>query len=302
MGQLVIKKASWLESHAKQLVIWGPIAAVQASTLVGLGYFYQRLNALETNETPPQSPSVLAVSTLQDVKPPTLVRTSRIPLPPPPGAPAAVGIPVAMNSPAVINFMRVGQDFSAVTATKPVAVTKSVTQKAAPIAKPVVKPVAVVKPSDDELVAQANRAEIVSKPEVSKIGFEVAPSVQADVAVADTSVIDPVVIPEEIPRGKPLPVGIVVWVYLGELREQGWHGQRLHIASDSGLPTVGQQYRTQKIHGIYDQPYGSRTMGGFQKGDMVKILDVRHEANLGVWAQVRKVSAVGKPGCVTCTQ
>lgn len=292
MGQLVIKKASWLESHAKQLVIWGPVAAVQASTLVGLGYFYQRLNALETNEIPQQSPSVLAVSTLQDVKPPTLVRTSRIPLPPPPAAPAVVSIPVAMNSPAVINFMRVGQDFSAVTATKPVAVTKNVTQKAASVAKPVVTPVAVAKPSDEERVAQANLAKIPSKPEANEIGFE----------VADTRVIDPVVIPEEMPRGKPLPVGIVAWVYLGELREQGWHGQRLHIASDSGLPAVGEQYRTQKIHGIYDQPYGSRTMGGFQKGDMVKILDVRHEANFGVWAQVRKVSAVGKPGCVTCTQ
>ncbi len=293
MGQLVIKKASWLESHAKQLVIWGPIAAVQASTLVGLGYFSQRLNALEANETPqPHAPSVLAVSTLQDVKPPTLVRASRIPLPPPPAAPAVVSIPVAMHSPAVIDFMRVGQDFSAVTTTKPVAVKKNVTQKTAQVAKPVVKPVAVVKSSDEERVVQANLAKIPSKPEANEIDFK----------VADTRVIDPVVIPEEIPRGKPLPVGIVAWVYLGELREQGWHGQRLHIASDSGLPVVGEQYRTQKIHGIYDQPYGSRTMGGFQKGDMVKILDVRHEANFGVWAQVRKVSAVGKPGCVTCTQ
>lgn len=292
MGQLVIKKVSWWESHAKQLVIWGPIAAVQASTLAGLGYFYQRLSVLEANEVLPPSSSVLS-STLQDVKPIRVVHTSRVPLPPPPAPTPVVRIPATLNNPAVIDFMRVGQDFSAVSVKRPAMVT----QKTVLISKPAVKKVKAVKPSDDERVAQANRSEILRKQEPIDTSLQLAPSFQVNVKPVAS-----VVIPYEVPRGQPLPVGIVAWVYLGELREKGWHGQRLHIASHSGLPVIGEQYRTQKIHGIYDQPYGSRTMGGFQKGDMVEILDVRHEANFGVWAEVRKVRSVGKPGCVTCTQ
>ncbi|WGZ93471.1 MAG: hypothetical protein QJT81_16935 [Candidatus Thiothrix putei] len=290
MAQLIIKKVSWWERHAKQLVIWGPIAAVQASTLAGLGYFYQRLTALEANEALSPTPSVLS-STLQDVKPLHVVRTSRVPLPPPPTQ--VVRIPVALNSPAVIDLMRVGQDFSAVSVTRSVAVK----QKTALTPKSMVKKFKAIQASDDERVAQANRSEVFIKQPVSEANLQFAANFQEN-AEAGVSVA----IPDEVPRGQPLPVGTVAWIYLGELREQGWHGQRLHIAPDSGLPVIGGQYRTQKIHGIYDQPYGKRTMGGFQQGDMVKILDVRYEATFGVWAQVRKVRSVGKPGCVTCTQ
>ncbi|QQZ27936.1 hypothetical protein HMY34_03740 [Thiothrix subterranea] len=296
MGQLVIKKVSWWESHAKQLVIWGPIAAVQASTLAGLGYFYQRLNVLEANDVLPPAPSVLS-SSLQDVKPLRVVRTSRIPLPPPPAPAPVARVPVALNNnTAVIDFARVGQDFSAVAVKRPAVVTQK-TLLTSKTAVKKVKAVKAIKANDDERVAQANRSEILRKQESSDASFQLAPSFQEDVVAANA-----VVIPDDVPRGQPLPVGIITWVYLGELREQGWHGQRLHIASHSGLPVIGEQYRTQKIHGIYDQPYGTRTMGGFQKGDLVEILDVRHEANFGVWAEVRKVRSVGKPGCVTCTQ
>ncbi|OQX10919.1 MAG: hypothetical protein BWK73_19050 [Thiothrix lacustris] len=296
MGQLVIKRVPWWGSHAKQLVIWGPIAAVQASTLAGLGYFYQRLNALEASELPPPAPSVLT-STLQDVKPFRVVRTSRIPLPPPPVMASAplMPTPVVLNTSTMTAFTRVGQDFSTASASPPQQhVTK---RKAVLKPKPIIKTNKAAKPSDDERVAQANRAEVFNKPALSDNSPLFVSQVQPNAAVAE-----PVAMSEELQRGKPLPVGIVVWVYLGELREQGWHGQRLHLASNSGLPMVGEQYRTQKIHGIYDQPYGNRSMGGFQKGDLVSILEVRHESNAGVWAKVRKVRSVGKPGCVECTQ
>ncbi|UOG93808.1 MAG: hypothetical protein L3K52_08825 [Candidatus Thiothrix sulfatifontis] len=294
MGQLVIKRVPWWRSHAKHLVIWGPIAAVQASTLAGLGYFYQRLNALEATEMLPPAPSVLA-STLQDVKTQRVLRTRRIPLPPPPVIASAsiMPAPVVLNRSTIAASSRVGQDFSTA------SVPRSVVAKRKAVLKPkqVVKTVKVAKLSDAERVAQANRDNVFNEQVSSNNNPLFVTQVQHNAAVAE-----PVAMPEEIQRGKPLPVGIVVWVYIGELREQGWHGQRLHLASNSGLPIVGEQYRTQKIHGIYDQPYGSRTMGGFQKGDLVSILEVRHESNFGVWAQVRKVRSVGKPGCLECTQ
>lgn len=294
MGQLVIKKLPWWQTHAKQLVIWGPIAAVQASTLAGLGYFYQRLNALEASEASPPTSLVLA-STLQDVKPLRAVRTRRIPLPPPPimASASVMPAPVVLNGSTMTAFSRVGQDFSTVPAPHPVLAKRKAVLKP----KPVVKTVKVAKLSDAERVAQANRTAVFNEQASSSNSAPFTAQVQHNAAVTES-----VAMPEEIQRGKPLPVGIVVWVYIGELREQGWHGQRLHLASNSGLPIVGEQYRTQKIHGIYDQPYGSRTMGGFQKGDLVSILEVRHEANSGVWAQVRKVRSVGKPGCLECTQ
>ena len=56
MAQLLIKKSSWWEFNAKQAIIWLPVAAVQASTLAGLGYFYHRLNALEAQPAVPPQP------------------------------------------------------------------------------------------------------------------------------------------------------------------------------------------------------------------------------------------------------
>ena len=282
MAQLLIKKSSWWEFSAKQALIWVPVAAVQASTLGGLGYFYHRLNVLE------------AQPTRQPVTP--QLRVSRIPPPPPPAATPTLW-PVALDSPQSLGFMRVGQDFSSLAASSPRAVSTMSARKTPTVlpatSKPVEKASHVRKNSDAERVARANQADPTVK--LKKAIHVTTPPVEvlelAD--VADVDVPTSVVIPAEVPRGKPLPVGLVAWVYLGELRDYGWYGQRLHIAPDSGLPEIGAEYRTQKIHGIYDQPHGNRTMGGFQQGDVVSILDVRHEANNGVWAKVRKTRAVG---------
>ncbi|WP_308873898.1 hypothetical protein [Thiothrix subterranea] len=187
----------------------GPIAAVQASTLAGLGYFYQRLNVLEANDVLPPAPSVLS-SSLQDVKPLRVVRTSRIPLPPPPAPAPVARVPVALNNnTAVIDFTRVGQDFSAVAVKRPAVVTQK-TLLTSKTAVKKVKAVKAIKANDDERVAQANRSEILRKQESSDASFQLAPSFQENVVAANA-----VVIPDDVPRGQPLPVGIITWVYLG---------------------------------------------------------------------------------------
>lgn len=279
MAQLIIKRLSWWEGNAKQLILWGPIAAAQASTLAGLGYFYHRLNELEVQSAVPQQ-SLLA-HTLQDVAPPTpTVRTSRIPLPlPPVPAPSPVVLlQVTMASPVTQDVMRVGQDFSI--EEKPV-VAKS---------KPAARKNKNTNTAKD-LTAQANRSALRSLPavEVNTVAIEPEPEVQVDVE------------PEIVPH-RTAPVGVSKWVYLGELRDYGWYGQKLRISPDSGLPQEGGTYQTQQIHGLYDEPHGRRVMGGFQLGDTVTVQKVRQEANGGVWAEVRKVRSVGKPGCVRCTQ
>ena len=93
MAQLLVKKSSWWEFSTKQALIWVPVAAVQASTLAGLGYFYHRLNVLEAQS---MRQPVLA-NALQDVTAPT-TRLNRIP-PPPPPAPVSASWQVALDSP-----------------------------------------------------------------------------------------------------------------------------------------------------------------------------------------------------------
>ncbi len=283
MAQLLVKKSSWWEFNTKQALIWVPVAAVQASTLAGLGYFYHRLNVLEAQS---MRQPVLA-NALQDVTAPT-TRLNRIP-PPPPPAPVSASWQVALDSPVALGFMRVGQDFSQVALAKPKPKQQVVSVMPAVLHD--------AESADVKRVAQANRS--TSPVKLKKITQQqLAPATPESEPVEVPEVVSAepllVAIPAEIPRGKPLPVGIVAWVYLGELRDYGWYGQRLHISPSSGLPEVGGEYRTQKIHGIYDQPHGNRTMGGFQQGDVVSILDVQHESNQGVWAKVRKVRAVGR--------
>ncbi|OQX06322.1 MAG: hypothetical protein BWK73_31230 [Thiothrix lacustris] len=308
MAQLLIKKSSWWEFNAKQAIIWLPVAAVQASTLAGLGYFYHRLNELEAPPAVPPQP--LLANTLQDVAPPTpTVRTSRIPPPlPPVPAPIPVALQVRLASSATQDVMRVGQDFA--TAEKP-AVTKppkpAVKNKTTDASKEHVSkknvPDAVMETTFVSLdpTAEANLAalpapadlETAANADMAVVVIEPVPESAPDATIA----VDSEIVPH-----RTAPVGVSKWVYLGELRDYGWHGQKLRIPSDSGLPEEGGTYHTQQIHGLYDEPHGRRVMGGFQLGDTVTVQKVRQEENGGVWAEVRKVRSVGKPGCVTCTQ
>lgn len=40
MARLVVKRTPWWVVHRKWLVVWLPLAGLQAATLAGLGYFY----------------------------------------------------------------------------------------------------------------------------------------------------------------------------------------------------------------------------------------------------------------------
>lgn len=296
MAQLLIKKSSWWEFNAKQAMIWVPVAAVQASTLAGLGYFYHRLNELEVK--PVRQP--LLANTLQDVATPTVptVRVSRIPPPlPPVPAPQPIALQVTMASPVIQDVMRVGQDFSA--ADKPA------------LAKPKPKERGSKKTLKDVTATTTTTTFVTVDPTAEANLSALAPvaAVETDTAVAlEPAPDEPVpdvtaesAEPEIVPH-RTVPVGVSKWVYLGELRDYGWYGQKLRIPPDSGLPEEGGTYQTQQIHGLYDEPHGRRVMGGFQLGDTVAVLKVRQEVNGGVWAEVRKVRSVGKPGCVRCTQ
>jgi hypothetical protein len=207
--------------------------------------------------------------------------------------------------------MQVGQDFSRT----PLAPQKSQSMadkkqavwqervSARSAAKPVVLAVSPARvgrmsvvDADAARTADANRTRLHGARTKKVVSSSVPDPVQkADVGFESVGQVVDVVQAVATPSsGKPLPVGVVAWVYLGELRDYGWHGQRLHVAPDSGLPLVGNSYHTQELHGIYSEPHGKRVMGGFQQGDLVTILDVRHEPNNGVWARVRKAQAVGR--------
>jgi hypothetical protein len=285
MAQLLIKKSSWWEFNAKQAIIWVPVAAVQASTLAGLGYFYHRLQALEVQPT--RQP--LLANTLQDVAAPTVptVRVSRIPPPlPPVPAPTPVALQVTMTNPITQDAMRVGQDFSAA-------------EKPAP-AKPKLKERSNKKILKEATAVTATTFVTIDPTAEANLAALVVPAAPIEVE-AEVVEVAAQTEPEIVPH-RTAPVGVSKWVYLGELRDYGWHGQKLRIPSASGLPEEGGTYQTQQIHGLYDEPHGRRVMGGFQLGDTVTVQKVRQEENGGVWAEVRKVRSVGKPGCVTCTQ
>lgn len=183
-------------------------------------------------------------------------------------------------------MMRVGQDFSA---PRHVTTTRVATS---PRRHDVVKPVSY-KPVAKKPMVKKDALSLTSAPK--PVALVMPESVAAQVE-------EPVAVSIFQPNAGTVPVGASVWVYLGELRDYGWYGQKLHVAPDSGLPEVGKSYRTQKIHGFYDTPHGNRSMGGFQQGDKVIVQQVIHEGNGDVWAEVRKVRSVGKPGCVRCTQ
>lgn len=332
--QLVVRRTSWWEDlHLKQAaVVWIPVAVAQAGTLAAAGYLYQRLEHLEQQTASAYQPPVLG-NVLRDVNVTTPVRAARVPPPPPPAFPAAVPVRVALDNPSTLDVMRVGQDFSRLPSpTVAKLVDKPVDGDVAPpsgkvrISEPptidleggrtadanrasvgvrvakAAKTVAVVPaPSLTEEIVFVAETDVVPAMEAVAVEPAQAPPVTASaplaVDVADTGVAaatNAETAPVVVPRGNPLPVGFESWVYLGELRPHGWHGQRLHVAPDSGLPEVGSSYRTQELHGLYSRPHGSRAMGGFQQGDLITILEVQHEANYGVWAKVRKAEAVGR--------
>lgn len=297
MARLVVKKTPWWVSHKKEVMVWLPLATLQAGTLAGLGYFYHRLTDLEQQEK--ETSAALADSPAPVAGLASSTMSLNIPAKADTMMPKPMAVPLqveyAAASPGALSLMRVGQDFSALPTVaakpepKPVSKSKRTeASKERSTQKPVAAAVAV---ETADPTAEANLSALPPSPEFEVSVVDTAASQDATVST------DPEIIPH-----RTAPVGISKWVYLGELRDYGWHGQKLRLPPDSGLPEEGGTYQTQQIHGLYDEPHGRRVMGGFQLGDTVAVQKVRHEASGGVWAEVRKVRSVGKPGCVTCTQ
>ena len=117
MARLVVKKAPWWASHKKQVLVWLPVASLQASTLAGLGYVYHRLAGLEeqqaseaitaaVNDQPEVQMKLSApIEYTLSVSP----QTDRLSLP----KPEPLALQLALASPQTVDMMRVGQDFSA---------------------------------------------------------------------------------------------------------------------------------------------------------------------------------------------
>lgn len=324
--QLVAKKASWWTHwDAKQAAVVLPLAAAQVGTLAAAGYLYTRVEQLEG-----LADALHAPNAAQPV-PAASTRLQRVPPPPPPPqlklTVANALLPVALDSAITLSTIQAGQDFTqiapsapnlaqhqpeSVPATAPstaltakpklasvaqktlqktkVTVKKTNTSprempKTAMPAPPVLASAAMQQPEADK-TAQANLADLaaLTLPEI-------ALPESAAVAMTENSVVA-----EAVPQKRTTaPVGVSFWVYAGELRATGWHGPRLHHPIDSGLPEIGQRYRTQPIHGLYDAPHGKREMGGYQRGDVVRVEDVQYEPdnNGAVWVKVTKIHSYG---------
>lgn len=324
MAQLVVKRDSswWATPFAKHTMFWVPVAGFQAATLVGLGYFYERVTDIET-----QLGSYTGGGTVSRAKPVTVTSTQSM------SAAGPVSLNPAFETGLARNTMLVGERFSspqrpapsvdiadpveivsipvpepvkadfsveagssqrpARVHTKPVSPSRKLLLASAPVKqrKETPKTMAVVKPATSVVLDRDLEAERTAT--ANREGID-----QPVMTVAETVATTELPWAEDDPSikpfgGAPTPVGVVTWIYIGELRDYGWHGQKLHVAPGSGLPEVGQNYRTQMIHGLYQQPYGKRAMGGFQQGDTVTVLEVAHEVNNDVWAKVRKVHSVG---------
>ncbi len=308
MAQLVIKREPWWSTpFGKQVMIWVPVAGLQAATLAGLGYFYDRLSEMElysgTGLTGIGSVRDIPVATEVEANKPQQLVVASVSAP----VSGVVSLQPALAMDTAKNTMRVGETFSAaadrvepaeaasvmpsgvpVVSKKERASSPHSTVKKTAVAKKKIAPPKTTNPVEWSFDVEARRTATANLAGIRTTGAETA----AVNAVPVTPL--PTANPSRPFDGGLTPVGIVTWIYIGELRDYGWHGQMLHVAAHSGLPEVGRNYRTQKIHGLYEQPHGKRVMAGFQQGDTVTVLDVMQEVDNKVWAKVRKVRSYGR--------
>lgn len=268
MARLVVKRTPWWVAHRKLVVVWLPLASLQAATLAGLGYFYHRLDDLEqkTETSALTTPAPLSTSALVAVPVPAVVAP-----PVPPVALAPEPIVVANLTPPPPSYdMPEVRDVNVIPP-PPLPV------KPEPAPKAIVEPVKSAKPA----VAPAPvKRDVKTKPT----------SVANDrtvIANRSRNVVRQLTDTTKRPDIEPLPVQVDrVWVYLGELRDYGWHDQKLHIAPSSGLPAVGNVYLTQYIASVHAAPYGRQLAGKFHLGERVLLHDVRRGRGDDVWGLV----------------
>ena len=324
MARLLVKKTPWWVAYKGQALFWLPMATLQAGTLTGLTYAWDRLSELEqqashlqrgdttasgmvNRETAPQGLlAVDQVSTVPASSSPVLVasiptNTAKMLLKDPHPVAITVAKDTALQTQIIPSrtLQRVKQtvkpDKAAVKARPKNLVTVVTAKNITPLPK--------VSPRTERAVAKA--ATTALTPQQQLVLWEAAKTAHANRDHEPERLrITPLIQSQEIaiPRSampknskaSTVPVGSSVWVYLGQLRDYGWYGQKLHISPSSGLPEVGRAYLTQQIHGYYDAPNGKRSMGGFQQGDKVVIQRVVREENGDVWAKVFKELSVGR--------
>lgn len=270
MARLVVKRTPWWVAHKKLVMVWLPLATLQAATLTGFGYFYHRLDNLEQQADVSHSRAMVVADT-----PVMLAATDISVAPPVSEADVSVAKEVLLQAATLLRD-KTQED-------KVVAEGKIVLASVKPEPTPV-----AVKPADPPVKAKAEKKKPESEP-VAKGKKQHANSDADKTALANREALhrsaaataSPLVVQEA-----GLASGGGVWVYLGELRGYGWYDQKLHISPSSGLPEVGRTYRTQHIQGFYDAPYGKQQDGEFHLGESVYIQEVRHGAQNDVWAKV----------------
>jgi len=282
MARLVVKRTPWWVAHRKLVVLWLPIAGLQAATLAGLGYFYHRLDDLEH-----KAEAVSAVAALE----PVVAVSAPVPVPVIQVAPTVMPPQPALTappapSPAASPVMVAPQPVIVATLTSPSPVQDVPEVVDAKVSSTDLAKISNPLPKQSEVIAQAKP----DKRESESVKREVKP-----VTAGRTDKREPALVKREVKTAaertatenrsgvvvrqltnttkrqdiEPLPVQVdKVWVYLGELRDYGWHDQKLHISPSSGLPAVGRVYLTQYIARVHASPYGRQLAGKFHLGEI----------------------------------
>ena len=270
MARLVVKRTPWWVAHRKLVVVWLPLASLQAATLAGLGYFYHRLDDLEqkTETSALTTPAPITASAPVATPAPVVIA----PPAPPPVVIAPEPIVVAtLPPPSPAHDV---PDVRDANVSPPPLPAKSEPEPKAPV-----EPVKPAKPVATPAAAPVKR-EVKTKPPA-------AASDRTATANRSGSVVRQLTNTTKRPDIEPLPVQVDrVWVYLGELRDYGWYDQKLHIAPSSGLPAVGNVYLTQYIASVHAAPYGRQLAGKFHLGERVLVHDVRRGRGDDVWGLV----------------
>lgn len=277
MARLVVKRTPCWVVHRKWLVVWLPLAGLQAATLAGLGYFYHRLDNLEkpAERGGVVVPVVGAVTPVASVPEPVV--TTVVP-------PVPITEPPAPLPPIAANHDVPEVHYVFLPAAEPPATAK--VMEKTPVAASPKKPAGDVPPSKQERKPELKP--VAQKPKAQSVGT-------AGTAADDlTATANRAALPERLAVNKaprqeiePLPTQVErVWVYLGELRDYGWYDQKLHIHPSSGLPEEGHVYTTQFIPNVYSAPYGRQMAGQFHLGERVFIHEVRRGKGDDVWGLV----------------
>ncbi|QTR50127.1 hypothetical protein [Candidatus Thiothrix anitrata] len=279
-------------THRKLVVLWLPIAGLQAATLAGLGYFYHRLDDLEHKA---EAVSAVATPELATAMPapvsaaPTVISPQPVLVTPLASQPAASSVMVTPQQPVIVTTLT---SPSLVKDVPEVVDAKVSSGALAKMSSPLPKSpevIAPVKPDKSESTSVKREVKPVTVKRTDKRESEPVKRAAERTAVANRSGVVVRQLTNVTTRQdiEPLPVQVdKVWVYLGELRDYGWHDQKLHIPPSSGLPAIGRVYLTQYIARVHASPYGRQLAGKFHLGERILLHEVRRGQKDDVWGLV----------------